>query len=338
MTKLVIQIPCFNEEETLPTALAALPRELPGIDVVEWLLIDDGSVDKSVEVARRLGVDHVVSLPRNQGLAKAFMAGIEAALRVGADIIVNTDADNQYCADDIGNLVVPILNGEAEMVIGTRPINEIRQFSSLKKILQRIGSWVVRKASTSSVEDAPSGFRAISRNAAMQLNVFTGFSFSLETIIQAGRKNIAIASVPIRVNEVKRPSRLMKNTFDYVLNSGLTIFRVFVVYRPMFFFCIIGILFFLTGSGLGVRFVYFYLLGEGDGHVQSLILAALLIGMGFLIIMVGILADLIAVNRQLGEQINWRLRRLELHVNNGNPAADKEPRAVSGSTVGESST
>jgi len=309
--KLIIQIPCFNEEEALGITLAELPREIPGIDVVEWMIIDDGSSDRTVEVALSHGVDHVVRLPRNQGLAKAFMAGLEAGLKAGADIIVNTDADNQYCADDIPKLAGPIVSGEAEIVIGTRPISEIEHFSPIKKYLQRLGSLVVRLASKTEVQDAPSGFRAISRDAAARLNVFNEYTYTLETIIQAGQKNMAILSVPIRTNKDLRPSRLVKSIPSYVNRSILTIFRIFMTYKPFAFFTIPGVVSFALGGLIGLRFLYFYFTGDGTGHIQSLILGALLLGTGFFLIVVGLMADLISVNRKLLEKLNWKVQKIE---------------------------
>jgi len=245
--KLIIQIPCFNEAETLPIALAELPRQVEGFDSVEWLIIDDGSTDNTSEVAMTQGVDHVVRLPRNQGLAKGFMAGLDACLREGADVIVNTDADNQYCAGDIPKLVAPILAGKAEVVIGCRPIDDIEHFSPIKKILQKLGSYVVRIASKTETPDAPSGFRAISRSAAMKLNVFSEYTYTLETIIQAGQKGMAIISVPIRTNRDLRPSRLVKSIPSYIRRSILTIVRIFVVYQPFRFFVTIGLILFTLG-------------------------------------------------------------------------------------------
>lgn len=311
MTKVIIQIPCFNEEETLPVTLSELPRSLPGVDVVEWLVIDDGSRDRTVEVAREHGVDHIVSLPRNQGLARAFVRGLEASVRAGADIVVNTDADNQYFAGDIPRLVKPILSGEAEIVVGERPITEIPHFSPVKKALQRLGSWVVRRVSGTEIADAPSGFRAMSREAAMKLQVFNSYSYVLETVIQAGHKGMAITSVPVRTNPELRPSRLFKSTAGYVARQALTIIRIFMTYRPFAFFAVPGFLVFLLGFAGGLRFFYFYLIGEGAGHVQSVILSALLLGSGFFLGVVGLLADLTAVNRKLLEGLDWRLRRIE---------------------------
>lgn len=316
MTKLIIQIPCYNEAETLPTTLSFLPRELPGIAEVEWLVIDDGSVDGTAEVARACGVDHIVSFDYNRGLAKAFMAGIEACLRAGADIIVNTDADNQYCADDIPRLVQPILLGRAEIVIGARPIHKIKHFSPVKKFLQKLGSGVVRLASGTKVQDAPSGFRAISRNAALQLNVFNEYTYTLETIIQAGQKGMAVESVPIRTNRDLRPSRLVKSIASYVQRSIFTILRIFVTYRPLRFFVTIGSAPILVGILLCFRWLLLYLGGTPKSHVPSLILAAILILVGFQLWIFGLIADLMTVNRKLLENIQLKLRQMELHPNN----------------------
>jgi glycosyltransferase involved in cell wall biosynthesis len=311
MPKLVIQIPCFNEEATLPETLSALPRELPGVDTIEWLIVDDGSTDRTVEVAREHGADHVVRLPRNQGLAKAFLAGLDASIRAGADIIVNTDADNQYAAGDIPTLLEPILKGAAEIVIGARPIVHIETFSPVKKALQRIGSWVVRRASRTTVPDAPSGFRAFSRAAAMRINVFNEHTYTVETIIQAGIKNMALVSVPVRVNKVTRPSRLIRSVPSYLKASVITITRISMTYRPLRFFALPGLAAFAAGALLGLRFIYYYVTGDGAGHIQSLILAALLMGSGFFLVVVGMLADLMAVNRKLLEEIKCRVRKLE---------------------------
>jgi glycosyltransferase involved in cell wall biosynthesis len=309
--KLIIQIPCYNEEAALPIALSALPREISGIGKIEWLIVDDGSSDRTVEVARAHGVDHIVSLPRHQGLARAFGEGLQACLRAGADIIVNTDADNQYCAEDIPRLIQPILERKAEIVIGARPIKDIEHFSPLKKMLQKMGSWFIRLVSRTDIPDAPSGFRAMSRDAAMQLNIFSEYTYTLETIIQAGQKNMAIVSVPVRVNGKLRSSRLLKSIPQYVLKSVVTAGRIFVVYRPLRFFSFLGGVIFLAGFVIGVRFLVFFLAGSGGGHVQSLILGSLLMGMGFQVIVLGVLADLIAVNRKLLEGINWRSQKIE---------------------------
>jgi glycosyltransferase involved in cell wall biosynthesis len=311
MTKVIIQIPCFNEETTLPATLADLPRSLPGVDVVEWLVIDDGSEDGTVRVAREAGVHHVVRLSRNQGLARAFMAGLEASVREGADIVVNTDGDNQYRAADIPRLIEPIMKGEADLVVGARPISEIPHFSRTRKFFQRFGSWVVRWVSDTDIPDAPSGFRAMSRDAAMQLKVFNSYSYTLETLIQAGRKGMGVTSVPVGINPKQRPSRLFDSTLGYVLRQALTVVRIFMTYRPFFFFAVPGLFIFLAGFGIGLRFLFLFFTQGGAGNVQSLILGALLLGVGFFLGVVGLLADLASVNRQLLEGLDWRLRRLE---------------------------
>lgn len=304
--KLIIQIPCYNEADTLAIALAALPRQVVGFDAVEWLVIDDGSEDGTAAVAKAGGVDHVIRHTRNQGLARAFMTGMDACLRLGADVIVNTDADNQYNADDIPALTSPILEHRAEIVVGMRPINVIKHFSPLKKLLQRLGSWVVRVASKTDIPDAPSGFRAISRAAAQRLIVFNDYTYTLETIIQAGQKNMAITSVPIRVNEDLRPSRLVTSIPSYIRRSVVTIVRIFIIYRPFRFFAVIALVLFSMGFLIGLRFLWKYLGGEGEGHVQSLILGALLLGMGFQTLLIAFVADLLAANRKLLEDIRAR--------------------------------
>lgn len=309
--KLIIQIPCLNEENTLAITLADLPRQIPGLGRIEWLVVDDGSTDRTVEVARANGVDHVIRLPTNQGLARAFTAGLDACIRLGADVIVNTDADNQYCAADIPKLIAPILEGRAELVIGTRPIADIPHFSPIKKLLQRLGSWAVRVASRTAVEDAPSGFRAMTRDAAMQLQVLTRYTYTLETIIQAGQKGMAIVCVPVRVNGDLRPSRLVKSIRSYVQRSIFTIARIFITYRPAMFFAWLGGLLFLGGLMLAARYLWFSFIGEGAGHVQSVILSALLMGGGGVVGLVGVLADLIAANRKLLEGVSYRLHRVE---------------------------
>lgn len=306
--KLIIQIPCYNEADTLAIALAALPRKVPGFDTVEWLIIDDGSQDDTVKVARECGVDHIVRHTRNQGLASGFMTGLDACLRLGADVIVNTDADNQYNAGDIPALVAPILEHRADIVVGARPIESIKHFSPIKKMLQKLGSWVVRVASKTDIPDAPSGFRAMSRTAAQRLMVFNNYTYTLETIIQAGQKNMAITSVPIRVNEDLRPSRLVKSIPSYIKRSIATIIRIFIIYRPFRFFGTIGAILFGAGFLIGLRFLAAYLGGEGAGHVQSLILAGALLAMGFQAILVAFLADLLAANRKLLEDVRFRLK------------------------------
>ncbi len=301
--KVIIQIPCFNEEESLPIALAQLPRSLPGVDVIEWLIIDDGSTDRTREVALAHGVDHIVGFPTNQGLARGFMLGLKSCLERGADIIVNTDADDQYNAADIPLLLEPILKGQAEIVIGERPIATISHFSIVKKGLQKLGSAVVRFVSSTDVGDAPSGFRAISRSAAARLNVFSSYTYTLETIIQAGQKNMGIVSVPIRVNRDLRPSRLVRGIWNYVTRSIATMVRIIVVYRPFRFFFSIGALLFLVGVVFGARFLWFYASGDGGGHVQSVILAATMMIIGFQTGLLAFLADLLSVNRRLLEEL-----------------------------------
>ena len=311
MVKLIIQIPCYNEEATLGITLSALPRHVSGVDTVEWLIIDDGSTDKTVEVAKAHGIDHIVSLSRHLGLASAFVAGLEASLAAGADIIVNADADNQYSADDIPHLIAPIVAGRADIVIGSRPISTTAHFSPIKKFLQGLGSWVVRIASKTDIPDAPSGFRAMSRDAAMQLHVFNEYTYTLETIIQAGQKGMVVTSVPIRTNEDLRPSRLFKSIPSYIQRQVLTILRVFMTYKPFRFFAVPGVILFSLGMLIGLRFLYFYLTKAGAGHIQSVILAALLMGMGFFLAIVGLLADLISVNRKLLEKVDWRAQKIE---------------------------
>jgi glycosyltransferase involved in cell wall biosynthesis len=316
--KLIIQIPCYNEEKILPITLSELPREVEGFDKVEWLIIDDGSTDNTVEVARTHGVDHIVKLTTHQGLARGFLAGLDASLKFGADVIVNTDADNQYNAKDIPKLVKPILDGKADIVVGVRPIEEIKHFSPTKKVLQKLGSWAVRAASKTDIPDAPSGFRAMSRDAAMQLNVFSDYTYTLETVIQAGQKNMAITFVPIRTNETFRPSRLIRNIPDYIIRSILTIIRIFMTYRPFRFFAIPGVISFCLGLLISLRFLYFYLTGHGGGHIQSIILAALLMGTGFFLCVIGLISDLISVNRKLLEKLDWRIQKIEEDIGKHN--------------------
>lgn len=309
--KLIIQIPCFNEAETLEIALNDLPKHIDGIDKIEYLIINDGSVDNTVEVARKWGVHYVVNFKRNKGLAKGFMAGLDACLRNDADIIVNTDADNQYYGEDIEKLVRPIIEGKTDIVVGARPIDQTEHFSPLKKKLQHLGSWVVRKASKSDIPDAPSGFRAYSREAAMRLNVTNEYTYTLETIVQAGREKIAMESVPIRTNAELRPSRLFHSMLGYVKKSMVTIVRAFMMYKPLKFFTIVGIIPFLIGVAIGIRYLVFVFTGTAGGHVQSLILACILILMGTITIIIGMQADIIAANRKLLEDIQYRVRKLD---------------------------
>jgi glycosyltransferase involved in cell wall biosynthesis len=309
--KLIIQIPCFNEAEFLSVTLSSLPRSVCGFDSVEWLIVDDGSQDDTIKVAKANGVDHVIRHFGNKGLARAFMTGLEASLRLGADVIVNTDADNQYNAEDIPLLVQPILDYQAEIVVGSRPIQSIKHFSVVKKILQRLGSWVVRLASKTDIPDAPSGFRAMSRAAAQRLMVFSDYTYTLETIIQAGQKNLSIVSVPIRVNGDLRPSRLVRSIPSYIKRSIVTIIRIFMIYQPFHFFGMIGAVLFAAGILIGLRFVLYYLQGDGDGHIQSLILSSVLLVIGFQTLLVAFLSDLLAANRKLNEDIRFKIACLE---------------------------
>jgi glycosyltransferase involved in cell wall biosynthesis len=327
MTKLIIQIPCYNEEQTLGLTLETLPRQVPGIDTVEWLIIDDGSSDRTVEVAKEHNVDHIVQLPYNQGLAKGFMTGVDAALKAGADIIVNTDADNQYRGEDIPKLIEPILRGKADMVVGARPIANIQEFSPIKKTLQKLGSWAVRLASNTTVPDAPSGFRAFSREAAIRLNVFNSYTYTLETIIQAGQNGIAVTSVPVGTNPMLRPSRLVKSIFSYVQRSLFTILRIFMLYKPLRFFLFFGSIPFSMGFALGVRWLVYFLMGTERTRLPSLILATILILIGVQFWIFGLVADLLAANRKLMEDIRLRQRRQEIEEasrqqsNSGSPPA-----------------
>lgn len=309
--KLIIQIPCYNEEETLEITLNDLPKQIDGIDEIEYLIINDGSKDKTVEIAKRWGVHHIINFHQNRGLAKGFMAGLDGCLRNGADIIVNTDADNQYCGEDIEKLVKPILEGEADMVIGARPIEETEHFSYLKKKLQRLGSLAVRIASGTTVEDAPSGFRAMTREVALRINVINDYTYTLETIVQAGRNKIAVKSVPIRTNPQLRSSRLFKGIWSYVKKSMVIIIRAYMTYEPLKCFTYLSILPFFVGFGIGVRFLYFIAIGEGYGHVQSLILGCTLMIIGFLTFMIGLVSDLIAANRKILSDTQYHTRRME---------------------------
>lgn len=331
MHKLVIQIPCLNEAETLPATLADLPRVVEGFDVVEWLVIDDGSTDDTVAVARAHGVDHVVSLRHNQGLARAFMIGLDYALKQGADVVLNTDADNQYSAKNIPDLVKPILEKRALIVIGERPIMGIEHFSPLKKVLQRLGSFVVQQLSGTRVADAPSGFRAMHRDAAIQLNVFNNYTYTLETIIQAGRRNIPVVSVPVQVNGYLRPSRLISSIPRYISRSIVTMIRIFIVYRPVQLFLSLAFMTFLPAAIVTGRWLYYYATGRGGGHVQSLILAGALFTITALLAVAGVLADLLATNRMLMEDVRVRLRRMELPepvVSSPAPASSARRRAT----------
>jgi glycosyltransferase involved in cell wall biosynthesis len=322
--RVVIQIPCYNEETALPLTVRDLPRSLPGVGEVQWLVVDDGSTDRTVEVARQLGVHHIVQHSRNMGLAQAFLTGLEASLKAGADVIVNTDADNQYWGKDIAHLIQPILEGHADIVVGDRGVGTVEHFSSLKRLLQRLGSRVVGLASGSAVPDATSGFRALSREAALRTIVYSEYSYTLETLIQAGSRRMSVAYVPIRTNPQMRRSRLMRSTPHYLVNSTATILRAYAMYRPLRVFLGIGGVMVLLGTAIGARFLFFYLSGQGSGHVQSLILAAILTIVGFQVCLIGLMADLVGFNRKILEETVYRGRQLELQSGaEADPAPEK---------------
>jgi glycosyltransferase involved in cell wall biosynthesis len=314
MTKLIIQIPCLNEAETLAETLRDLPRRIPGIDRVEVLVIDDGSTDRTVEVARAAGADHIVSLRRRRGLAVAFTTGIDLSLKLGADFIVNTDGDNQYAGEDIPSLVAPLVSGEADVVIGDRNVAALRHLSWSRKRLQELGSWVVRQVSDTRVPDTTSGFRAYTREAALRMNIVSEFTYTLESIIQAGKKRMAIAHVPIRSNARTRPSRLFDSVWVYLKRSSSTIVRIYTMYEPLKVFTTIGLLTFAAGFAISLRFLYFYFNGTGSGHVQSLLLAAVLMIVGFQVLLIGLVADVISANRKLLEDLLYRVRSIELNI------------------------
>jgi glycosyltransferase involved in cell wall biosynthesis len=314
--KLIVQIPCLNEEATLPETLAGIPRQIPGVDAVEVLVIDDGSSDRTAEVARTHGADHVVRFPRHKGLAYGFMAGLDASLRLGADIIVNTDADNQYPGRQIPELIAPILRGQADLVIGDRGVGEVAHFSWTKRRLQEVGSWVVRKVSNTEVADTTSGFRALTREAALRINIVSEFTYTLESIIQAGKKRLAVTTVPIDSHET-RPSRLFASTSDYVKRSAATIVRIYAMYEPFKLFVLLGSVLLLSGLGLGLRYAFFWWQGDIRGHLQSALLAVLLLILGFQALQWGILADLMASNRKLIEDLLYRVRKREAREEEG---------------------
>jgi glycosyltransferase involved in cell wall biosynthesis len=313
--KLIIQIPCYNEAETLPITVAALPRRLPGVDLIEFLIINDGSTDGTMDSARQVGVNHIVNLPRRSGLAAGFTAGLDACLRQGADIIVNTDADNQYHADDIERLIEPILAGRADMVVGDRGVAGLEAFSPAKRFLQRFGSRVVGMAAGLDTPDATSGFRALSREAALRTLVLSEYSYTLETLIQAGARRLAVEYVPVRTNPQIRPSRLMRSIPDFISHQTTTILRAYTMYRPLRVFSGIGVLMIAAGMIPLIRFLYYLWIGQGSGHIQSLILAAILSIVGFQVLLIGLVADLIGFNRSVLEEILYRLRRLDLDQN-----------------------
>ena len=311
--KLIIQIPCYNEEKTLPQTLQDLPRTLPGVDELEWLVVDDGSTDRTAETAESLGVHHLVRLRCNRGLAQAFVTGLEASVRLEADIIVNTDADNQYRGGDVARLIAPILEERADIVVGDRGVASVAHFSPLKRWLQRIGSWVVQRAAGVEIPDATSGFRAMTREAALRTLIFSQYSYTLETLIQAGTRQMAVEYVPVRTNPQTRPSRLMRSLPEYLAQSGLTILRTYALYRPLRVFLGLGGTMIALGLLLGLRFVYYFVTGGGAaGHVQSLILTAILVIVGFQVCLIGLIADLVGFNRKILEEILYRARRLEL--------------------------
>ena len=333
MSKLIIQIPCLNEAATLPATLADLPRGIAGIDDIEWLVIDDGSSDGTAAVARAHGVDHVIRFRTHKGLAAAFMAGLDAAVRLGADYIVNTDADNQYAGKDIAVLVRPLLDGTADIVIGDRNVATLRRMPPLKRWLQRLGSWVVRRLSNTRVPDATSGFRAYTREAALRQTVVSDFSYTLETIIQAGRRRMAVAHVPVATNDSTRPSRLFDSVFTYIRKSAATIVRIYTLYEPLTVFTAAGLTLVAGGLAISLRFLYFYIGGAGSGHVQSLILAAVLLIVGFQVLLIGLLADVLSANRKLTEELLYRVRTLEASGGAATPVqtrAREHPRETVG--------
>jgi glycosyltransferase involved in cell wall biosynthesis len=334
MTKLIIQIPCLNEAQTLPETLRDLPVSIPGIDLIETLVVDDGSRDGTQEVARAHGVHHVVRFRRNKGLAAAFMAGIDAALKLGADYIVNTDADNQYAGADIAKLVTPLIAGQADICIGDRNIQTLASMTASKKLLQRLGSWVVRQVSGTQVPDTTSGFRAYTREAALRMVVVSDFSYTLESIIQAGKRRMAIAHVEVRTNPRTRDSRLFDSVFAYLKQSSATIVRIYASHEPLKVFSYIGLTIFGVGFLVSLRFVYYYLTGSGAGKLQSLILSAVLMIVGFQVVLIGLLADLISGSRKVLEDVQYRVRRLELDLGAGaggeGAAADAEARLLAG--------
>jgi glycosyltransferase involved in cell wall biosynthesis len=330
--KLMIQIPCLDEEESLPVTLRDLPRTVPGFDAVEWLIVDDGSTDRTIEVAREHGVDHIVRLTNNKGLASGFQAGLDACLKLGADVIVNTDADNQYDGRDVATLVAPIVAGDADMVVGDREVKTVDHFSPAKKTLQRLGSWVVRQASQTDIPDTTSGFRAYNREAALGLQVVSKFTYTLETIIQAGKMTVAIDHVPVRTNPKLRESRLFPSMWTYIRRNGVSIFRIYALYEPLRVFMTAALIVGLIALAVWARFFYFWIDGDGGGHVQSLILGAVLFNAAMVLAALGVLGDLISGQRITLQRIFERVRRVELelgvppsHYEPGTPESGREP-------------
>ncbi|TRD10599.1 glycosyltransferase family 2 protein [Erythrobacter insulae] len=333
MTKLIIQIPCLNEAEVLPDTLAKLPRSLPGVDVIEYLIIDDGSSDDTSGVARRWGVHHIVRHRGNRGLAEAFRNGIDKCLAEGANIIVNTDADGQYAGEDIAQIVAPVVAGEADIVIGDRSVADNAHFSPFKRLLQRLGSTVVRTLSATDITDAVSGFRAISRDAAQRINITTDFSYTTDMLIQAGRKRLAILSVPIRTNAATRPSRLFKSIPRFIMNTGVTITRAYTTFNALRVFVLLGSALTLIGLMPMARFLWFFIIGQGDGHIQSLVIGGALLTVGVLVTTLGILADLIATNRKLMEASMLKLRRIEEKLEAADRASDQAQASITASAT-----
>ena len=320
--KLIIQIPCFNEAEALPATVQALPRQLEGIDELQYLVVDDGSSDQTAEVARQIGVHHVIRQSSHAGLATSFVTGLEACLKLGADLIVNTDADNQYQAQDIPKLIAPILAGKADIVVGDRGVASLANFTPTKRLLQRMGSWVVSRASGINIPDATSGFRALSRRAALRTLVLSDYTYTVETLIQAGAQNMAVLYVPIRTNPQTRPSRLMRSIPEYITHSGKTIIRSYTMYRPLHVFSTISVAMVLVGMVGVTRFLYYFFGGQGSGHIQSLILSAIFLIVGFQVFLIGLLADLIGFNRKILEELLFRIRRMEVERDSSNPDPD----------------
>lgn len=320
--KLIIQIPCYNEEDTIEAVIHDLPKEIENIDTIEKLIIDDGSTDRTVEKAKQVGVDHIISFKTHKGLARAFAAGIEHCLKHGADVIINTDGDNQYRGDDIPKLIMPVIKGHADVVVGARPIEEIPHFSFFKKKMQKLGSRVIRKLSKTSVKDATSGFRAFSRDAAMRINPLTEYSYTIESLIQLGNEKLKIISVPIRVNQKLRESRLIKNTPSFIARQSTTLFRMYAIYKAYKLFIVLGIIVAFPGLLGFLRFLYFYLTEGGEGHIQSLIFSAVFVTCGLFIIMFGVIAELVSSNRKMIEMMIYKIRKLEMENRSKNKNED----------------